>query len=483
MARIYTRIVFDMTQDDIPVLEAESFEYCGPMSLCIGGSSSGRGSRDGRGDGPESSGRGGGRGRGSESSSGRGDRSGRSDNSGGGKSSGSGQGQSGGNSSPEGRTGGSGRSTSAQESVRERAAQNAQTSREAISKTSKKETGLSAEMAGRDMSKSLGNVMGTKVTKREDGYYDKRQNRVAYNSGMATSYGAHRAARANDLGASYAGSKAVDRATRADRAAHRVDRMKTAMADVSGRIAAMNAPPEVKARMTAALNSGQFAELAKAGLMSAPEETAVRNAVEGPVERLQRALGMPSKDVTTDLEAYSNAVASGAMSPNGTLTTRGIMGVAAPAAGLMAGPIGALAGNVAGPVGTVAANIGTKAANAYGASTANMGPVGSAISGIAGAMGFGPIGGAMALGSNIANLNRAQRYAGTQPSRVARHEYSADGGNSAPPMGVEASVLPDEEMTPPAAQGLGMPEYMRGSGQWQTAAGNPFSKYMTRRMG
>ena len=34
--KIYTRIVMDLTQDDLPVLEAEGFEYDGPLALCWG---------------------------------------------------------------------------------------------------------------------------------------------------------------------------------------------------------------------------------------------------------------------------------------------------------------------------------------------------------------------------------------------------------------------------------------------------------------
>lgn len=51
--RIYTRIVLDMTQDDMPVIESESYEYDGPLSLCM--PSDGAGGRSG-GDGDRGSG-------------------------------------------------------------------------------------------------------------------------------------------------------------------------------------------------------------------------------------------------------------------------------------------------------------------------------------------------------------------------------------------------------------------------------------------
>ena len=45
--RIYTRIVMDMTQDDLPVVEAESHDYQGALALCwgLGSEGSGRGNR------------------------------------------------------------------------------------------------------------------------------------------------------------------------------------------------------------------------------------------------------------------------------------------------------------------------------------------------------------------------------------------------------------------------------------------------------
>lgn len=42
--KIYTRVVMDMTQDDLPVLEEESFEYEGPMALCYDPGDGGRSS-------------------------------------------------------------------------------------------------------------------------------------------------------------------------------------------------------------------------------------------------------------------------------------------------------------------------------------------------------------------------------------------------------------------------------------------------------
>lgn len=32
--RIYTRIVLDMTKDDLPAIESEGFEYNGEVALC-----------------------------------------------------------------------------------------------------------------------------------------------------------------------------------------------------------------------------------------------------------------------------------------------------------------------------------------------------------------------------------------------------------------------------------------------------------------
>ena len=74
--KIYTRIVMDLTRDDLPVIESESYEYEGPLSLCgwgdadndpgsrSGGSMSGPGpsslGSDGPSDGPSGGGRGGG---------------------------------------------------------------------------------------------------------------------------------------------------------------------------------------------------------------------------------------------------------------------------------------------------------------------------------------------------------------------------------------------------------------------------------------
>lgn len=51
--RIYTRIILDMTKDDLPVIESESFEYSGEVALCM--PSDGAGGRSG-GDGDRGSG-------------------------------------------------------------------------------------------------------------------------------------------------------------------------------------------------------------------------------------------------------------------------------------------------------------------------------------------------------------------------------------------------------------------------------------------
>lgn len=45
--RIYTRIVLDMTKDDLPVIESESFEYSGEMALCGRDSDASGGSANG----------------------------------------------------------------------------------------------------------------------------------------------------------------------------------------------------------------------------------------------------------------------------------------------------------------------------------------------------------------------------------------------------------------------------------------------------
>ena len=59
--RIYTRIVLDMTQDDLPVVESESYEYDGPMALCGRDSDASGGSANGgNGEGNENEGRDGG---------------------------------------------------------------------------------------------------------------------------------------------------------------------------------------------------------------------------------------------------------------------------------------------------------------------------------------------------------------------------------------------------------------------------------------
>ena len=39
--RVYTRIVMDMTKDDIPVIEADPIDYEGPVALCGGGGGGG----------------------------------------------------------------------------------------------------------------------------------------------------------------------------------------------------------------------------------------------------------------------------------------------------------------------------------------------------------------------------------------------------------------------------------------------------------
>ena len=60
--KIYTRIVIDMTQDDLPTIESDFYLYDGPMALCVDGRGD-AGNNDGRGDsesGNGSSGRGGG---------------------------------------------------------------------------------------------------------------------------------------------------------------------------------------------------------------------------------------------------------------------------------------------------------------------------------------------------------------------------------------------------------------------------------------
>lgn len=68
--RIYTRIVLDMTQDDMPVIESESYEYNGQMALCgwggVGGSEGMGHETEGDGSSQGGGGSGGGRGGGSE---------------------------------------------------------------------------------------------------------------------------------------------------------------------------------------------------------------------------------------------------------------------------------------------------------------------------------------------------------------------------------------------------------------------------------
>ena len=41
--KVYTRIVLDMSLDDIPVVESDSFDYDGPWSLCEEGGGDGGG--------------------------------------------------------------------------------------------------------------------------------------------------------------------------------------------------------------------------------------------------------------------------------------------------------------------------------------------------------------------------------------------------------------------------------------------------------
>jgi hypothetical protein len=70
MMKIYTRIVMDMNQDDMPVIESESYEYDGPLALCWGmgpgnsddGDDGGDGNDGGNGSGDSGSGAGSGNG-------------------------------------------------------------------------------------------------------------------------------------------------------------------------------------------------------------------------------------------------------------------------------------------------------------------------------------------------------------------------------------------------------------------------------------
>lgn len=78
--KIYTRIVLDMTQDDLPVIESESYEYDGNVAMCWGGKGGGADSEaggdagrgDGRNGGGSGSSGGGGKGNGSDGNNGQG---------------------------------------------------------------------------------------------------------------------------------------------------------------------------------------------------------------------------------------------------------------------------------------------------------------------------------------------------------------------------------------------------------------------------
>lgn len=422
--RIYTRIVIDMTQDDLPTIESESYLYDGPVAECMpsdggGGRSGGDGDR-GSGGSSDSERGGGDRGDfggidyGSAVTSGLGlggvssavaDTVGRE--SFGGLAGASYGGNSGGG------LAGSARSVGLDiglNTVADAIAGYAQ-------RPGKSDTGY----YGNDpnMTDQISTMTGKQVSRTPQGYVDDVGTRMAYSSGNPTAHGAAAAGREANV-MSWQGGSAMSKAaqdTRVDaknaRAREIQDRVTRALKDP---VTMGLDPHQAFAAYNDAMH-GMYDKAVAVGAMTPAEARTVQEAYGG----VAGAFGFGLDDVTTPYESFVDSVAQGLVDPvTGKLTTKGWANVAAPALGMLAGPLTQLGFSVAGIPGAVVGALAPSAVNAMSAPKKNTG-LDTAVNAVGKVTGvdMSPIGAGLAYADTMNTMSRAQGYAGTQPDSVS----------------------------------------------------------------
>lgn len=432
MIRIYTRIVLDMTQDDLPVIESDSFIYDGPMALCV----------DGRGDPNSNDGRGD-----SESGNGTSGSDGGVGSDGGdfgGLDYGGGIGSIGGFSNATSAAAEAGASSFGGLAGNNRGEfggmQGVNTPADvARSMQERNKVGAPSlsgyeTMSATDYSDALASA-GVQATKGPGGYYDKDQNKVAYSSGSPTSYGAQAAGLANDS-MSWDGAKAVNDAVSTAKSTNRQATAKSIQSRVAAALknpAAYGLDPHQAMAAYNDVMHGMYDKAVSVGAMNPAEVSAVQDAYSSPMEAVGRAFGVQPTDITTPYEKSVTAISAGLVDPaTGQLTTKGWMNVAAPALGMLAGPLAGLGMSMAGIPGAIAGAVAPAAVNAYSSSGVPSSDVATAVGEAASAIGVnaGPVAAGLSYGAALDTMSGAQNYAGTQPDKVSAVGSQRNGGEA-----------------------------------------------------
>ena len=409
--RIYTRIVIDMTQDDLPTIESESYLYDGPVAECM--PSDGGGGRSG-GDGD--------RGSGGSSDSERGG-GGDSDGMGGyGGYGGLGIGNPGsyGGKNDPGRTSEGGYSKSGGGGFGGLAGLNSTADAAAGYAGRAGVEGSGYMGSDPDMSAQIADLTGKQVSRTTQGYHTADDTRMAYSSGNPTSYGAQATAREHDLGMSWNGSKAMNEAAIDARATARTARAREIQAKATAALkdpVALGIDPHMaKAAYDDAMH-GMYDKAVAVGAMSPAEAQAVREAYGG----VAGAFGIGLDDVTTPYESFVDSVAQGLVDPvTGKLTTKGWANVAAPALGMLAGPLAQLGFSAFGLPGAIAGAMAPAAINAMSAPKKSTGlDTAADFAGHVTGIDASPFAAAAAWGDTMNTMGMAQNYAGTQPEKVS----------------------------------------------------------------
>ena len=270
-----------------------------------------------------------------------------------------------------------------------------------------------------DMSNQISSLVGKPVSRTDAGYVDDVGTRMAYSSGNPTSYGAAAAGREANV-MSWQGGSAMSKAAQDAR----VDAKNSRAREIQDRVTRTLKDPVALGldphQALAAYNDamhGMYDKAVAVGAMSPVEAREVQESFGG----VGGAFGMGLDDVTTPYESFVDSVAQGLVDPvTGKLTTKGWANVAAPALGMLAGPLSMLGFSVAGIPGVIAGALAPSAINAAAAPKKNAG-VETAV-GLAGkvtGVDMSPIGAGLAYADTMNTMSRAQGYAGTQPEKVS----------------------------------------------------------------
>jgi hypothetical protein len=428
--RIYARIVMTW---DFEIIESESFLYDGPVDLCMGkmgGADSEAGGDAGRGEGRNGGGSG---------SSGGSERGGSGSSGGGfGGYGGLGIGNPGsyGGKNDPGRTseggyskGGGGDNGFGGFAGRERSSAPSFGSADAA-------YSRSVHASAPDMSDQISGLTGRQVTRTDVGYVDDTGTRMAYSSGEPTSFGAQATAMENNLGQSWGGAKAMS--SMAGDARH--DARRSRAREIQSRVTkdlqdpfGLNVDPHQAFAAYNDVMHGMYDKAVAVGAMTPQEVADVQSAYSSPMDAVGKALGFgPPKDITTPYEKSVTAIAAGLVDPTtGKLTAKGWANVAAPALGMLAGPLAGLGMSVAGIPGAIAGALAPTVANAYASSGVPTSKASTVVGETAAAFGLNaaPVAAGVAYGSVMDTMAGAQDYAGTQPESVAGMDSNREGAS------------------------------------------------------